>query len=302
MSVDEVSAFDEEAQEKMKIKDSEVSFLEIDFDAVRQYFKLLLGKFEDSKQFFAKIHELLELITHVWENNFHEPEKSSYPKIRTMCIRGLVMLLHLEQINDYDCAKLTYQLLETLNQFFSYSKCEADAEHEIVVKMLMQLPREYVHEYVMNLQSLLTINIISDLLNLEFLEQTVITLDLFHFLNKQKSQAEQISALEFQNDAINENVDLKPTIHQWVKITKQQLQNKKAIQPDSKNFNICSYPWILNTANKAFMLQQYNKFDWAIHQDVFLMRSFWDRTFSAQNYVLEVNRDRILEDSLKKIV
>jgi hypothetical protein len=107
------------------------------------------------------------------------------------------MLLHLEQINDYDCAKLTYQLLETLNQFFSYSKCEADAEHEIVVKMLMQLPREYVHEYVMNLQSLLTINIISDLLNLEFLEQTVITLDLFHFLNKQKSQAEQISALEF---------------------------------------------------------------------------------------------------------
>ena len=50
------------------------------------------------------------------------------------------------------------------------------------------------------------------------------------------------------------------------------------------------------------MLQQYNKFDWAIHQDVFLMRSFWDRTITAQNYVLEVNRDRILEDSLKKIV
>jgi hypothetical protein len=50
------------------------------------------------------------------------------------------------------------------------------------------------------------------------------------------------------------------------------------------------------------MLQHYNKFDWAIHQDVFLMRSFWDRTITAQNYVLEVNRDRILEDSLKKIV
>jgi hypothetical protein len=72
--------------------------------------------------------------------------------------------------------------------------------------------------------------------------------------------------------------------------------------PDPNQFNICSYPWILNTLNKAYMLQQYNKFDWAIHQDVFLMRSFWDRTITAQNYVLEVNRDRILEDSLKKIV
>lgn len=35
--------------------------------------------------------------------------------------------------------------------------------------------------------------------------------------------------------------------------------------PDQNQFNICSYPWILDTANKAYMLQQYNKFDWAIH-------------------------------------
>jgi hypothetical protein len=32
------------------------------------------------------------------------------------------------------------------------------------------------------------------------------------------------------------------------------------------------------------------------------MRSFWDRTISGQNYMLEVSRDRILEESLKKIV
>jgi len=114
-------------------------------------------------------------------------------------------------------------LLETLNQFYSYSKQQADAEHEIIVKMLMQVPQQYIHEYVMNLQSLLTINIISGEINLELLEQTVITLDLMHFLNKQQSHTEQIHALEFQNDAINENVDLKPTIHQWIKITKQQI-------------------------------------------------------------------------------
>jgi len=138
--------------------------------------------------FFAKLKELLDLIEHEWRNNFHEPEKSSYPKIRTMCIRGLIMLLHMEQINDYDCFEVTYQLLETLNELYSYSKHQADAEHDLIQKMLSQLPQEYIHEYVMNLQSLLTINIISGKINLELLEQTVLTLDLLHDVNKQKSQ------------------------------------------------------------------------------------------------------------------
>ena len=55
MSVDEVSAFDEEAQEKLQLNLSEVTHLQIDFDAVRLYFKLLLGKFDGQKEFFAKI-------------------------------------------------------------------------------------------------------------------------------------------------------------------------------------------------------------------------------------------------------
>lgn len=55
MSVDEVSAFDEEAQEKLQLNLSEVTHLQIDFDAVRLYLKLLLGKFEGQKKFFAKI-------------------------------------------------------------------------------------------------------------------------------------------------------------------------------------------------------------------------------------------------------
>jgi hypothetical protein len=63
--------------------------------------------------------------------------------------------------------------------------------------MLMQLPQEYIHEYVMNLQSLLTINIIAGEIDLDLLEQTVITLDLLHSLNKQKSLTDQIHALEF---------------------------------------------------------------------------------------------------------
>lgn len=103
-----------------------------------------------------------------------------------MCIRGLIMLLHLEQINDIDCFEVTYHLLETLNQFYSYSSQQADAEHDLILKMLTQLPREYLHEYVMNLQTLLTINITSGNINLDLLEQTVLTLNLLYTINKQK--------------------------------------------------------------------------------------------------------------------
>jgi hypothetical protein len=49
--------------------------------------------------------------------------------------------------------------------------------------MLAQLPREYLHEYVMNLKTLLTLNIIQGEINLELLEQTVLTLDLLHTVN-----------------------------------------------------------------------------------------------------------------------
>lgn len=35
-----------------------------------------------------------------------------------MIIRGLMILLHLEQINDYACEGLTHQILETLNEFY----------------------------------------------------------------------------------------------------------------------------------------------------------------------------------------
>jgi len=57
----------------------------------------------------------------------------------------------------------------------------------------MMVPREYLHEYVMRLQNMLTINIVSGDLSIEFLEEIVKSLDILHFANKQKHQNEMIS-------------------------------------------------------------------------------------------------------------
>lgn len=45
MSIDEISAFDEEAHQKLEKKNSVNDSLKIDFDAVRLYFKLLNNSF-----------------------------------------------------------------------------------------------------------------------------------------------------------------------------------------------------------------------------------------------------------------
>lgn len=46
---------------------------------------------------------------------------------------------------------MTQHVLEILNRFYAYSKAQADDEHALFIQMLLQLPREYIHEYVISL-------------------------------------------------------------------------------------------------------------------------------------------------------
>ena len=55
-----------------------------------------------------------------------------------------------------------------------------------------------------------TINIITEDINFELLEENVKLIDLLWRVNKMKPQSEQIHPKEFHNDAINNSVDLKP--------------------------------------------------------------------------------------------
>ena len=74
------------------------------------------------------------------------------------------------------------------------------------------------------------------------------------------------------------------------------------------NFNICAFHWILNPHNKSKMLHTYNKIEWQFNSDFFLLRSFWDRSLrtaiynNVQQYLLEITRENLLEDSLEKLV
>lgn len=90
---------------------------------------------------------------------------------------------------------------------------------------------------------------------------------------------------------------------QWAKQTKALVKANKPIgSSKSAQFLLCNYHWVLNTHNKALMLQTYNRVDWYLHQEQLNMRAMFLPNRSAIEYFLEIRRGHILEDSLKKLV
>jgi E3 ubiquitin-protein ligase HERC4 len=81
---------------------------------------------------------------------------------------------------------------------------------------------------------------------------------------------------------------------------------KKEPLTDSGDFSICNFPWILNTFNKACLLQMYNTVDWEMHKDAFLLVLAFNNPTNEQidpeKYQMEICRNDILAQSLKKIV
>ena len=109
----EVSAFDDDAMEEMietqtkkqleleqvPVIVRQMHYLQVDFRAVRQYFKQLKIALKNDAVVFKKaISEMTELILHEWKTT----AGSSSPEMMLMCGRGLLMLLHIEELGEFD--------------------------------------------------------------------------------------------------------------------------------------------------------------------------------------------------------
>ena len=115
----------------------------------------------------------------------------------------------------------------------------------------------------MDLQSLLTINIVTGAgVNMELLMAVVKMLDIIFWINNAfRDPVDQIEKKEFNNDAVNNNINLGPSIKDWSNRTKVQVRNKQKIT-HATSFNLCAYHWIMNPHNKSKMLHTYNKIEW----------------------------------------
>jgi hypothetical protein len=127
-----------------------------------------------------------------------------------MCIRGLFTLLLIEHLSDYAWLKISFEIINSINCMFEYLETDANESDHVVLQYLTSISKNQMLAYLMCLQSLLTINIITEDINFELLEENVKLIDLLWRVNKMKPQSEQIHPKEFHNDAINNSVDLKP--------------------------------------------------------------------------------------------
>ena len=88
-------------------------------------------------------------------------------------------------------------------------------------------------------------------------------MDIMHWLNFTcKDKADQLDKKEFNNDAVNNNLDLRNLMDQWALRTREQVKDKVPIARDPDNFNPCSYHWLMTPHVKTCMLQRYNKLGW----------------------------------------
>lgn len=104
------------------------------------------------------------------------------------------------------------------------------------------------------MQSNMTISITSGLFKASVIEIAVRVLDIFNEANNRKPLKERIPYKEFYNDAINKEVNLKDHLLTWIgEREKCRIENRPFDR--HRIFTLCSYPWILDAANKAEMMK-----------------------------------------------
>ena len=86
----------------------------------------------------------------------------------------------------------------------------------------------------------------------------------------------------------------------WI-IEREKSRKHKVPFDRLKVFTLCSFPWILDAANKAELLKIQNKLSQQRNQEEGLM-DLLRHGMACMYLLLEVRRDHILEDTLNKIV
>ena len=116
---------------------------------------------------------------------------------------------------------------------------------------------------------------------------------------------------DFENDAINEEIDLKEDFRTWYLSRRENMQRNRAPSDfgDRKmRFSFCLYPFILDAAAKANIL----RYEASVEQQKNQRQSFMEHMMpnglgqftvraDVMYLVLKVRRDHIVEDTLTKV-
>jgi hypothetical protein len=116
---------------------------------------------------------------------------------------------------------------------------------------------------------------------------------------------------DFENDAINEEVDLKDDFKAWYIARRQNIQRNRApsdLSDQQNTFSFCLYPFVLDAAAKANILRYEAAVEQQRNQRQSLMAHMIPNGLGqftvradVMYLVLKVRRDHIVEDTLTKV-
>ena len=204
MEVDEVSAFQTFTEEQIREaedKKAEAARIKkqsdaqrkmrcygIDFEGASLYFKMLKDVYEkenDPDKYNEEIVTLIEVINHEFSQNVGNQQ------LQLMYTRGLLMLVHNDQFADYDAHDVSAEIIKNFLEVTESSTAEDKRDikdlqsHDLIVQFLAALPTPVLHQYVMQLQSLMTMNIVAGgVPNYELIVVCVRMLDIFFWINQ----------------------------------------------------------------------------------------------------------------------
>lgn len=224
----------------------------IDFKQVQELFNKLPKCYSDQNTYKKSVENLIELFSHEFNAN-----GDGNPLAGLMVWRGMIILLQMESLQDWDWNQLLNDILKLMNSVNKELRSKGETK---VLKEFIQytVPKDEMISTIQKIQASITISIVSGLISGRSIELAARVLDVFNEANQAMPIKERIDYKEFYNDAINREINLKEHFEQWI-MDREKARALKQQFDRLKNFTLCSFPWLLDAANKADLLKISNK-------------------------------------------
>lgn len=237
--------------QKSKVSQEDIQDLEsfrVDFTLVEKMVNKLTKCFANEEELNKALSSLVELIGH----QFKTSDQSLF-ETSLMVWRAGLILLSFDQMKEWEWNQLQIQVLKHMKKAHDLLRERKDTQ-KMTEFVKITCDKKTIQSIVQKVENSITISIVSGTFSGKDIETAVRVLDVFNDANNLKIVKERVDYREFYNDAINKEVNLNQHYETWiVERERYRVQNRPFDRLHA--FTLCSFPWILDSANKAELLK-----------------------------------------------
>ena len=140
---------------------------------------------------------------------------------------------------------------------------------------------------------------------IENANEAILVLDCFHKANTKREDQDKVPHTEFQNEILNNKIDLAMQYDDWTEQLKQKKDPNISFVNDN---NVINYPWILDCQSKSDILLIDSRVKQKEEGDKQFINTVLANPFGGpiDQYLaylyIEINRETIIEDTLNSLI